>query len=113
MSAEQSTAQPVAGSVTAQAADDQTVLAARERGLLAAAVFEQSLRQEESRQREDLFGRQVWAPAGAGQVAGDAAATIQRLQAEVDHYSGFYSAVVNSKSWRLIQVVRRLVGRGW
>lgn len=39
--------------------------------------------------------------------------TLSRLESELKPLREFRHAVVNSRSWRLLQFLRRLVGRAW
>ena len=100
----------------ANAPREDTAAAARRRGRLAAEAFDRQLREVESRERQELLARQrQWSGLDPGPPVGGTASadTVRRLQAEVESLAAFRDAVVRSKAWQAIQMLRRLVGRAW
>ena len=82
-----------------------------------AETFDLRLRAIEAREREDRFARlvaersdlsAVGTPVGQGDTA-----TIERLRREVDLLAAFQRSVVHSRGWRLVQTMRRVLGRAW
>jgi hypothetical protein len=93
--------------------------AAAARGRLRAKAFDAALREVERREREERLERLAWSapdeilaplPTAPDSHHGE---TIRRLQSELDRFSRFHDAVLASRPWRLIQLFRRLFGRGW
>ena len=86
-------------------------------GELEARAFDSHLRARESREREDRLTRLVaerpdLAAAPAPPSAGGDAET-ERLRREVALLAEYQQAVVRSRAWRLIQLLRRPFGRAW
>jgi hypothetical protein len=106
-----STASPVAPS---DAAEDARLL-----GRLEAERFDAALREREQQEREDRLTRLAGGDEAAAEPvldlggAGSCSADTWRLRQDVERYAAFHHAVLHSRSWRLIQAARRLVGRGW
>jgi hypothetical protein len=94
---------------------------ARLLGRLEAERFDAALREREQQEREDRLTRLAAGDEAAVEPAlnlsGDSGpvgtAENWRLRQDVERLAAFHHAVLHSKSWRLIQVARRLVGRGW
>ena len=87
-------------------------------GELEARAFDSRLRELESREREDRLTRLVaerpdLAAAPAPPLAGGDAAETERLRREVALLAEYQQAVVRSRAWRLIQLLRRPFGRAW
>ena len=91
----------------------------RHTGRMEAEAFDLRLRASESREREDRLTRLVAerpdlsaAPMPLAVAVGDPG-IVGRLQREVALLAEFHNAVVHSKGWRLLQVLRRPFGRAW
>ena len=86
-------------------------------GRMEAQRFEAALRAQESREREDRLARLAWSSEDLGNVlstgGGESSAVVRRLQQDVERLAGFHHAVLHSKAWRMIQRMRRVVGRAW
>ena len=87
-------------------------------GRLEAEAFESALREAERRERENLMGRTAMA---SGLFAGsdpDEAPTVTntevlRLRREIDRFAEFHRSLLHSRSWRLLQALKRPLGRAW
>jgi replicative superfamily II helicase len=105
-----STASPVSHS---DAVEDARLL-----GRLEAERFDAALRERELQEREDRLTRLAAGDETAVEpvlnLSGEGG-TMEtwRLRQDVERLAAFHHAVLHSKSWRLVQVARRLVGRGW
>lgn len=94
---------------------------ARLLGRLEAERFDAALREREQQEREDRLTRLAAGDEAAVEPAlhlssgdgGMGTMEIWRLRQDVERLASFHHAVLHSRSWRLIQVARRLVGRGW
>jgi hypothetical protein len=91
---------------------------ARRLGLLEGEAWDCRYREAERRDRESRLALTALRADAAGHgpaSVGTAASTadIARLRAQVEALSAFHTAVVRSRSWRLLQGLRRLVGRAW
>lgn len=86
-------------------------------GRMEAERFEAALRAQESREREDRLSRLAWGSDDVGHIlaagGGESSAVVRRLQQDVERLAGFHHAVLHSKAWRVIQRLRRVVGRAW
>jgi hypothetical protein len=85
-------------------------------GRLEAERLDLAWRELEARQREERLGRLAWtieAEDAAFAGGGGSIATAMRLQRDVERLAAFHQAVTKSRAWRLIQALRRLVGRAW
>jgi hypothetical protein len=85
-------------------------------GRMEAERFDEALRDLERREREDRLARlALGVDDGPIALAGDglSSAVVRRLQQDVERLAGFHHAVLKSKPWRVIQGMRRLVGRAW
>jgi hypothetical protein len=94
---------------------------ASELGRLRAEALEHELRQAEQREREARLALLAWNADGdpppaelEPRAAGAAGAgEVWRLQQEVERLAAFHHAVLSSRSWRLLQALRRPFGRAW
>ena len=91
---------------------------ARLLGRLEAERFDAALRERELQEREDRLTRLAAGDEAAVEPAlnlSGEGGTMEslRLSQDVERLAAFHHAVLHSKSWRLSQVARRLVGRGW
>lgn len=89
---------------------------ARRLGRLEAEAVDRALREEERRERETRLARLVVIDdedleIAEGAAAGDAEAA--RLRRDVERLAAFHQAVVRSRSWRILQALRRPFGRAW
>lgn len=87
-------------------------------GKLAARAFDLRLRALESREREDRLTRLVaerpdLAAAPAPPPSGGDAAEAEHLRRQVTLLAEFQYAVLRSKGWRVVQILRRPFGRAW
>lgn len=83
---------------------------ARKCGEIEAEVLQLRLRLKESATREvRLVERTVLAEENLE----NALATEHELRLQIGRYAEFHRAVTHSAPWRLIQFLRRLVGRQW
>lgn len=90
--------------------DDSALAAARERGRREALSFAARLAEVEWRERRELLELASSRVASGG--AADSA-RLHRLERELNELNEFRHAVVHSRGWRLLQGLRRLVGRAW
>jgi hypothetical protein len=90
--------------------EDDSLAAARRLGELEAEVLNLQLRLKESLARE---ARLVERTVEAEEVVENALATEHELRLQIGRYADFHRAVTHSGPWRLIQFLRRLVGREW
>ncbi len=96
----------------------EAALADAERfGRLEAEVFDADLREIERRERENLLGRTALADGGLRPPAQDEPAVthteVLRLRREIDRLAEFHRTLLHSRSWRLLQALRRPFGRAW
>jgi hypothetical protein len=94
------------------AADDRGEQA-RALGRAQGELFDSRLREREGRQREELLLSRLQAGDESDDAplpeGGDAA----QLRRQVERLSEFHTAVVRSRSWRVMQALRRPFGRAW
>jgi hypothetical protein len=83
---------------------------ARRCGEAEAEVMNLRLQLKESLARE---ARLVERTVHAEEVVENALATEHELRLQIGRYADFHRAVMRSGPWRLIQFLRRLVGREW
>jgi hypothetical protein len=107
-----STASPVIPSPS-DAVEDARLL-----GRLEAERFDAALREREQQEREDRLTRLAagdeTAVEPALSLSGDGGTMESwRLRQDVERLAAFHHAVLHSRSWRLLQAARRLVGRAW
>jgi acetyl-CoA carboxylase carboxyltransferase component len=89
--------------------DARTGTAARA-GEIEAEVADLRLRLKESQEREKRLVERVFT---AEELLDDALSTEHDLRTQIHRYSEFNRAVEKSRPWRMIQFLRRLVGREW
>lgn len=80
---------------------------ARARGVAAARALDFRLRLEETLERQELLIEAIQTPADVDR------AELEGLRRQVSSFRSFYYAVIHSKGWKLVQVLRRLTGRAW
>lgn len=87
---------------------------ARLRGRREAEELDLRLRQEENREREErLAALELAARDEDEELARVSPAEVWRLRQEVERLTEFQRAVLGSRSWSVLQRLRRLVGRAW
>jgi hypothetical protein len=91
---------------------------ARQLGRLKAERLDLTLRREEQRERERRFAHLAWGGGGEEPPAPQdderpAMAEIWRLQQDVERLAAFHRAVLRSRAWRVVQLLRRPFGRAW
>jgi len=79
-------------------------------GAAEAEVVDLKLRLKESQQREQRLIERVFE---AQEKLQEALSVEHELRIQVGRYAEFNRAVQNSRSWRMIQFLRQLVGRRW
>lgn len=90
--------------------DDFSLSAARRLGELEGELVHLRLRLKESLTRElRLVERAV----KAEENVENALATEHDLRLQIERYTEFHRAVEHSRAWKVIQRLRRLVGRAW
>lgn len=97
-----------------EGAQDALTLA-RQLGRREAEAFDLRLRSAEAREREERLAVAAWQPgAGRGdEPSEDDSIKVVQLEARVSELTRYVKAVDDSLPWRLIQSVRRLMGRAW
>lgn len=95
--------------------EGEALAAARDRGAEAARAFGSRLDDEETAEREALIAGWSCLSNGGGLPSPGCAdaAMILRLRSENEGLRQFRHAVLHSKGWRLLQLLRRLMGRAW
>lgn len=76
--------------------------------------FDRKLRERERSEREERLVRiamEADAREAVGAVVGSADSA--RLRRQVDELASFHTAVLRSRGWRLLQLLRRPFGRDW
>jgi hypothetical protein len=79
-------------------------------GEIEAEIADLRLRLSESQEREKRLVERVFT---AEELLGDALSTEHELRIQIQRYAEFNRAVQKSRPWRMIQFLRRLVGREW
>ena len=97
------------GGVLIGAEDTRTGTAARA-GEIEAEIADLKLRLKESQEREKRLVERVFE---AEERLDDALSTEHELRIQIQRYAEFNRAVQRSRPWRMIQFLRRLVGREW
>ena len=98
---------------------EQNEIAAHRLGRLEAESFNASLRERERCEREERLMRLAVGDEAAFQPAHELfpepgrADVSWRLRQDVQRLAAFHLAVLHSRAWRLIQAMRRVVGRAW
>ncbi len=87
-------------------------------GRLEAEAFDADLRLIERRERENQLGRTALADRGSDTPAQEEAPPVThtevlRLRREIDRLAEFHRTLLHSRSWRLLQALRRPFGRAW
>jgi hypothetical protein len=87
-------------------------------GRLEAEVFDAGLREIECRERENMLCRTALVDGGFGVLVQQDAqpltdTEVLRLRRELDRLSDFHRTLLHSRSWRLLQALRRPLGRAW
>lgn len=115
-SVETAEAQPLA--VPASRALENALADAERFGRLEAEAFEAGLREIEQRERENLMGKSALSSEQLGGMAADEAPAmtsteVLRLRREIDRLADFHRSLLHSRSWRLLQALKRPLGRAW
>lgn len=79
-------------------------------GAIEAELADMRLRLKESQEREKRLVDRVFL---AEERLDDALSTEHELRIQIHRYAEFNRAVQRSRPWRIIQFLRRLVGREW
>ncbi len=86
-------------------------------GRLEAEALDADLRRVELRERESLLGRTELSVVGFGSPTQEEPTVtnteVLRLRRENDRLVEFHRALLHSRSWRLLQALRRPFGRAW
>jgi hypothetical protein len=92
---------------------DDPLAEARRLGRLEGERFDARLRRRERQERDDRLTRLAWTVEDGGDAPEPPAASgeVWRLRRDVERLAAFHDAVVRSRGWRLVQVLRRLFGR--
>ena len=92
-----------------------TLADARLRGRREAEAFDLRLREEETREREGRLAALDLAAGGEEDHEAESVSPgeVWRLRQEVKQLTEFRRAVLSSRSWRVLQRLRRLIGRAW
>src|SRR5262245_24025848 len=88
----------------------EAIAKSRDLGAAEAELADLRLRVKENEEREQRLIEQIFS---AQERLGDALATEAELRIQLGRYAQFYEAVQRSRAWRVIQYIRRLVGREW
>jgi hypothetical protein len=80
-----------------------------------AETFEQALRDRERQEREDRLTRLAWGGEESiePQPRQDSSEQVQHLERQVEILASFHRAVLGSRGWQILQLMRRLMGRAW
>ena len=84
----------------------------RDEGHRQGESFDLGLREAERRERDELLSR-LEPAGGRGGAAYALPSSTWRLQQELARLSAFHQAVLHSRAWRLVQALRRPLGRAW
>ncbi len=97
------------------AEDNSTLALARRLGREQGESFDLRLRDIESRQREERLAEAAWRPRSAREAWDDEDASLKvvQLESRLSELSTYVRAVDESLPWRMIQSVRRMMGRAW
>ncbi len=87
-------------------------------GRLEAEAFDTQLSELERRERDALLGKSALAceqflgpSPEEGQVVTNT--EVLRLRREIDRLADFHRSLLHSRSWRLLQALKRPLGRAW
>lgn len=106
--------QPATGPAPAGEDPGDALAGARRRGREEAERFDQELRRAEVEAREaGQRHRQRRLAAAASRPGSLPSSLLLPTRPELEELRRFHHAVVTSRSWRLLQGLRRLVGRAW
>ena len=97
------------GSLIGSEGDARAATAARA-GEIEPEIADLKLRLKESQEREKRLVERVFE---AEERLDDALSTEHELRIQIQRYAEFNRAVQRSRPWRMIQFLRRLVGREW
>jgi hypothetical protein len=109
---------PAAVEPTAEPEGAEAELAqARRLGRLEAEAVDRRCREHEQREREARLAA-VALGGGSGvavlvERGGASPAELARLRSQVDSLGAFHASLLRSRSWRLLQALRRPFGRTW
>ena len=90
--------------------EDAKIAVAARAGGIEAEIADLRLRLKESQEREKRLAERVFT---AEERLDDALSTEHELRIQIHRYAEFNRAVQRSRPWRMIQFLRRLVGREW
>ena len=90
--------------------ESETIGIAEALGAAEAELAEARLRVRESQEREQRLMAQVF---DAEERLAETLSTEHELRMQIARYAEFHEAVKKSRSWKLLQFVRRLFGREW
>ena len=78
-------------------------------------AFDRSLREAEARDREERLARAAWRPRMSREAWAEEADSLKvvQLEARLSELNTYLRAIDESLPWRLIQALRRMVGRAW
>jgi hypothetical protein len=93
--------------------DIDDLAAARQSGRLAAERLDRELRAVEERERRRWRLERLPEPRAPAAFAPASPAEVERWRREVEELAAFRAAVLGSRAWRVIQLLRRLIGRSW
>jgi hypothetical protein len=87
-------------------------------GRLEAEAFDAGLREVEQRERENLMGKSAlgsdpFGRSGQDEVPVMTSTEVLRLRREIDRLADFHRTLLHSRSWRLLQALKRPLGRAW
>jgi hypothetical protein len=104
--------------VPASRALENAVADAERFGRLEAEAFDAGLREVEQRERENLVGKTALASDPYGWPDQDdvpvmTSTEVLRLRREIDRLADFHRTLLHSRSWRLLQALKRPLGRAW
>jgi len=94
---------------------DATLARARRLGSEQAEAFDLRLRSLETKEREERLAVAAWRPRMDKQAWNEEEDSLKvvQLEAQVSELTRYVKAVEESSPWRLIQNIRRLLGRAW
>jgi len=97
--------------------ETEEITEAMRHGRVEAQALDLRLRAVEGREREERLARLAGDRADLAAVATHAphgdTVLVDRLQREVEQLAAYQRAVVRSRGWRFVQMLRRPFGRSW
>jgi septal ring factor EnvC (AmiA/AmiB activator) len=97
--------------VTSDVEPDEAALGlARRLGRAEAEAADASLRLKESQRREQRFENRIEELEASLETA---RTNEHELRQQIENYARFHQAIERSRSWRLLQLFRSMVGRKW